>query len=127
MRRPFRLIDSIEGRTEDVLQFPARDGSSIPVSVHPNVFHELLETLPVAGWQVIQTEGALRISLLGTTTDPFFAVNIAALSQSIRTRLEKGGALAPTIEVQRVSALSRGATGKAPLIQSRLTRGEVAV
>jgi putative adenylate-forming enzyme len=125
--RPFQLIDSIEGRTEDVLKFPAGDGSSREVAVHPNIFHELLETLPVAGWQVIQSEDALRIFLLGTTAEALAAVNVPALTEFIRRRLEKHGALPPPIEVEHVSALSRGATGKAPLIQSRLKRSEVAM
>jgi hypothetical protein len=88
------------------------------VSVHPNVFHELLGMLPVAGWQVVESDDALRVYLLGTTTDS--SVNVPALLQSIRKRLEQDGALVPPIEVERVSALSRGATGKAPLIKSRV-------
>jgi hypothetical protein len=28
------------------------DGRTEPASIHPNVFHELLETVPATGWQV---------------------------------------------------------------------------
>lgn len=118
--RPFQLIEDIEGRTQDVLEFRARNGSSVPVAVHPIVFHELLESLPLAGWQVIQGEDALRILLVQLKSQGVIA-NAEAVGESIRTRLERDGALVPHIEVQYVGELARGATGKAPLIQRRLS------
>ena len=56
--RPFRVLASIEGRVEEVLMFGA-------VRVHPNVFHELLETVPAAGWQVVQDDSGLNVNLTG--------------------------------------------------------------
>ena len=36
---PFRLLDTIEGREEDILSLPAREGGS--VRVHPNLSHRV--------------------------------------------------------------------------------------
>ena len=110
--RPFRLIESIEGRVEDVLYFPARGTGTDRVAVHPNVFHHLLETVPASGWQVIQSNGSLSILLTGLS-DASLAGTLAA---AVRRALEGQGAVAPSIHVRPVDALQRGATGKAPLI-----------
>lgn len=111
--RPFRLIDSIEGRLEDVLYFPSRRTAGDRVAVHPNVFHELLETVPAAGWQVVQTGEGLEIYLLGPTGGEDAA---QALERSIRLRMESEGAMVESIRVVPAAQLRRGATGKAPLV-----------
>ncbi len=49
---PFKLIDEIQGRTEDTITLE-ENGSKI--SVHPNVFHKVLEDTVAMEWQVIQT------------------------------------------------------------------------
>jgi putative adenylate-forming enzyme len=113
--RPFRLIDSIEGRVEDVLHFPARDGRGEPVSIHPNVFHQLLETVPASGWQVRQEKDGLSVLLTGLQ-DQSLGISI---SSSMRQVLEAQGALVESIRVTPVDALERGGTGKAPLILAR--------
>ncbi len=109
--RPFALIESIDGRIEDVLCFPRRGGGE-PVSVHPNVFHEVLETVPAAGWQVQQEGDGLLVRLAGLQD-----VSVCdRLSQSLRQTLERQNALAGAIRVRAVDSLERGPTGKAPLI-----------
>jgi phenylacetate-CoA ligase len=55
--RPFRLVESIEGRTDDVLVLPAAGGGT--VQIHPVVFHQVLDLLDAAGWQVRQREQEL--------------------------------------------------------------------
>ena len=113
--RPFRLMASIEGRTEDVLEFTDRDGRSEPVSIHPNAFHQLLETVPATGWQVRQEEDGLSVLLTGVP-DPSVCEPLAT---SIRHALEAQGVTVPSIQVRAVDKLERGATGKAPLIVAR--------
>jgi len=114
--RPFRLIESIEGRIEDVLQFPRRDGRPEPVSIHPNVFHELLETVPATGWQVVQEEDdSLSVSLVGLNVRSI----CEPLATTIQQRLEQQGAIAGPIRVRVTDQLRRGATGKAPLIVAK--------
>ena len=60
--RSFSLLNGIEGRVEDVLLLP---GSTGQVSVHPNVFHAVLDEATIAGWQVIQEPSSLRVLLVG--------------------------------------------------------------
>src|SRR6266850_2259977 len=62
--RPFRMIESIEGRVEDVLFFPAR-ASDTTVAIHPNLFHAILETVPATGWQVVHETRGLTVYLTG--------------------------------------------------------------
>lgn len=111
--RPFALVASIEGRQEDVLAFPARDATGSSVDVHPNAFHELLETVPAAAWQVSAEADRLRILLVDLRPD----FSTGALADSVRTRLATLGADAGAISVERVKALERGRTGKAALIR----------
>jgi putative adenylate-forming enzyme len=106
--RPFRLVESIEGRTQDVLAFGA-------VRVHPNRFHAILEQLPVSGWQVIHDRDGLRIHLTGLRDRAARGM----VAPAVRAMLEREGAAAPPIAVVEVERLERGATGKAPLIVAR--------
>jgi phenylacetate-CoA ligase len=111
--RPYQMIDTIEGRTEDVVSLPAAAGGT--VSIHPNAFHRVLETVPAAGWQVMQREDGLRINLVGLR-DLRAAAEIVG---SVRVLLEASGAAGQTVEVCQVAELARGATGKAPLVMAR--------
>lgn len=114
--RSFRTVATIEGRIEEVLVFPEHHGAAGQVSVHPNRFHELLETAPAAGWQVVQDHAGLSIRLAGLR-DPSLC---ETLERQIRVMLESQGAAVASIEVRPVDALERGSTGKAPLIKSKL-------
>ena len=113
--RKLRLIERIEGRVEEVLWFSSLSGAA-PVPVHPNSFHEALETAPVAGWQVTQEEDALTIFVTGLRDDSWRNDLPRALSRM----LEAQGVVPPPVRVVAVESLQRGATGKAPLIFSRL-------
>jgi putative adenylate-forming enzyme len=121
--RPFRMIESIEGRIEDVLHFPARDGSTDAVSIHPNLFHHLLETVPATGWQVRQEEDGVSVLLIGLHDRSA----CAPLVESVRQALHDHGALVRSVQVSPVDALERGRTGKAPLILARRGRIEAPV
>jgi putative adenylate-forming enzyme len=113
--RSFRMIESIEGRVEDVLQFPARDGTAALVAIHPNLFHAILETVPATGWQIVHDERGLTVSLIGVVD----AGQHETLRARLRRLLEEQGALPPAIDVRASDRLERGATGKAPLIVAR--------
>jgi phenylacetate-CoA ligase len=116
--RPFRLIDSIEGRIEDVLHFPARTGRNGSVSIHPNIFHQLLEAVPASGWQVRQEANGLSVLFTGLADRSL----CGSLSASIRQALEGQGAVVGSILISPVDTLERGGTGKAPLILARRGR-----
>jgi phenylacetate-coenzyme A ligase PaaK-like adenylate-forming protein len=109
--RPFRVIESIEGRAEDVLSFPRLDGGG-DVEIHPNVFHDLLESVPASGWQVRQDDAALRISLTNVSDQTV----CTRLETRLRDALKARGAAVAGVYVAQVDALERGLTGKAPLI-----------
>jgi putative adenylate-forming enzyme len=113
--RPFRLIESIEGRIEDVLHFNTRNGGTGRVAIHPNVFHQLLESLPADGWQVEQELDGVSVWIVGARDQSVFSPLATQISQA----LEAQGAQVGTIKVRASDSHRRGATGKAPLILAK--------
>ena len=111
--RPFRIVESIEGRIEDMLLFQRSGGGEI--TVHPNVIHEILETVPATSWQMIQLSDALVVNLVGMR-DPRALDKLRA---DLQRALESRGAHVPALLLREVGRLERGATGKAPLIWRR--------
>lgn len=61
---PFRLLEAVEGRTDDMLELPGRDGGT--TAIHPVVFHRVLDLIDAAGWQVRQHDGQLEVRVAGT-------------------------------------------------------------
>jgi phenylacetate-coenzyme A ligase PaaK-like adenylate-forming protein len=115
--RPYRTIESVEGRQEDVLYFQAANGGD-RVAIHPNRFHDVLERFTVTAWQVVQEDGALTMRLVGANGPD----ECAAVERAVREMLQAAGARLPRTEVRAVDQLERGATGKAPLILARKPR-----
>jgi phenylacetate-coenzyme A ligase PaaK-like adenylate-forming protein len=109
---PFRLLSAIEGRAEDSLVLPKRTGGD--VVIHPNVFHRLLEPLPVKEWQVIQEAEGLRI-LLARPAGP---VDTNRLAASMALALQDAGAEPQPVQVEIVDAVPRTKLGKAPLVKA---------
>lgn len=111
--RPFALIDSIRGRVEEVLNFPAiADGE---VAVQPLTFSNVLDTLPVSGWQVVQ-EGDGELTILLSGAPDGFADQ--AILGPLNDALAEQGALLPAIVVKQVPAIPQTAARKAPLIRA---------
>jgi len=73
--------ESIEGRTSEVLHFPARAGGG--VAVIPHVFHRVIDTAPVSGWQVVQEQDGLHVLLSGTTEELEEVTLLDALRQAL--------------------------------------------
>ncbi|MBV9228694.1 MAG: phenylacetate--CoA ligase family protein, partial [Chloroflexi bacterium] len=117
--RPFALLDGIQGRTPEVLHFPARTGGQ--VAVLPHVFHRVMDTLPVSEWQVVQERDRLQVLLSGAQA----GLSEETLLEALQQALTEQGVVAPPIHIQQVAAIPRNATGKAPLIVSRHSRAEV--
>ena len=113
--RPFALLEGIEGRMSEVLHFPARDGDE--VTVVPHVFHRVMDTAPVSGWQVVQEQDGLHVLLCGASERLEEATLLDAMQQALAAQ----GAVVPPIRIQRVVAIPRNANGKAPLIVSHLS------
>jgi phenylacetate-CoA ligase len=117
--RPFALLDGIEGRAPEVLHFPARTCGQ--VAVIPHVFHRVMDTLPVSGWQIVQERNGLQVLLSGAQA----GLHEETLLEALRRTLTEQGVMVPPIHIQRVAAIPRNASGKAPLIVSRISQTDV--
>jgi len=107
---PFALLESIEGRTDDVLTLPAAGGGT--VRVHPVVFHQVLDLLVGAGWQVRQENGGLRVLV----ASPAGRFDPHAIEVAVRRALAAAGANSPPVEASSVDTIPAGAAGKRPLV-----------
>jgi putative adenylate-forming enzyme len=103
---PFTLLGGIEGRQEDILTLAG-------VSVHPNVFHAVLEGVDVAGWQVIDEGDRLRVLL----ARPASRVDRARVANDISAALQRIGVHGIAVRVVIVDEVPRTALGKAPLVR----------
>ena len=110
--RPYALLDAIQGRQEDILQLPGRNGGL--VAVHPLVFHDALDRVPAGEWQVVQEGDVLRLLVAG----PGAGFDGAAVVTEIRSAIEAVGAVAPLVTLSEVPAIPRTAAGKAPLVRA---------
>jgi phenylacetate-CoA ligase len=114
--RPYRLVDSVQGRAEDTLTFPS--GAAGQVAIRPNLFHEVMDGVSTGEWQIIHRDDGLHI-LLGdtrkiTTTDQ-------ELVERLSRALAKQWVIIPQIYVEHVAAIPRTANGKMLLIKSENT------
>jgi putative adenylate-forming enzyme len=107
---PFRLVKTIEGRSDDVLALPAIGGGQ--VRVHPVLFHQVLDLLYAAGWQVRQEESGLRVLVAGHA--PGFDAD--ATGRAVGRALGAAGVDSPPVTVSIVDAIPAGAAGKRPLV-----------
>ena len=88
------------------------------MSVHPLVFHSIIDVLPVSGWQVVQEADGLHILLSGVHG----AVDDEQLKHLVQNALASQGALVPPVAVQRVMSIPQTVVGKTPLVKSNLPR-----
>lgn len=106
--RPYAVLGGIEGREEDVLTLAG-------VRVHPNVFEIALGRVQATGWQVVETDGRLRVLLAGAAA----GVDEAGVAARVVSGLRAVGVLDVPISVERVAGIPRTALGKAPLVVRR--------
>lgn len=110
---PFAIMESVRGRVEDELVLPTKSGGR--VAVQPLVFNRVMDILPVSGWQVVQdADDHLTVLLSGARDE----VVDATLADTLMQSLISEGATVPSIQVQRVSAIPKTSSGKAPLIKA---------
>jgi phenylacetate-CoA ligase len=112
--RPTKLIESIQGRLQDVLSFPTKDGKT--VKIHPLVFHNIIDVMPVSGWQVVQEVDGLHILLSGLHG----TVDDEQLKSLIQKALSMQNVATPDITIQRVTTIPQTIAGKTPLVKSNL-------
>lgn len=109
---PFATIRSIEGRVEDTLMLAGATGGT--VRVHPNVFHRVLERVPVREWQIVQGPESLHVLL----ARPEASVNDSRVVRELEHELAAVGAARPNIRIERVDQVPRTGAGKAPLVRA---------
>jgi phenylacetate-CoA ligase len=109
---PFRQIEGIQGRTEDILYLPGVTGNE--VAVQPLVFNRVMDIVPANGWQIIQEVDKLTVLLSGVPAS--FADD--TLVRSLGQELTAQGVLVPPIQIQHVAAIPKNIAGKAPLIKA---------
>ena len=115
--RAFRVLEGVEGRTEDVLIMASPAGTT---RIHPNVFHDVLDAVAASGWQVRQESGsALTILVAGTAA----ALPLEHVATQVSVAVQAAGAVRPQVTAQAVEAIPRTALGKAPLVVATPTSG----
>lgn len=112
--RTFALIEGVQGRREEVVHLPAREGGT--VSIHPNVFHDVLDRVGAGEWQIVQE--AREIELL--VARPGAGFDGPAVLAEIARALGASGAEPPVLRWAEVDAIPRSGTGKAPLIRAAM-------
>lgn len=110
--RAFALVTGIDGRAEETLALPGRDGK---VMVHLRVFTYALDDLKATGWQVVQRRDGIDVLLEA----PAPGTDTATVAARIRGALEAAGADRVDVRVVPVTGLQRIAVGKAPPVRAR--------
>lgn len=114
--RTFRLIEGVQGRREDIIHLPSGDGRT--VSIHPNVFHDVLDRVRAGEWQIVQDAGDVRLLVARPGAD----FDGAAVLAQIARALEASGAEVRGLSWTEVEAIPRTGTGKAPLVRAVAAR-----
>lgn len=109
---PFAILESIQGRIEDILYLPAKSGGR--VAIQSLVFNRIMDILPVSGWQVTQNADESLTALISGARDE---LNDRELENTLRQALTEQDALVPAINVQRISTIPKNTSGKTPLIK----------
>lgn len=105
--RPYRAILNLLGRDDDTFVMTSRTGNVM--RFHSNLINDLIESYPVEGWRVVVSEDRMLINIQ-SQDEPM----VLAIESAIRQTLtqEPWSLSNAAIIVERVTALSRGSTGK---------------
>lgn len=110
---PFLVLESIQGRSEQVLELPGASGAR--VMVQPLVFHRVMDIVPASGWQVIhEADDHLTVLLAGARE----GLSDAALRERLAASLAQEQVRVPEITIEHVAAIPKTSAGKAPLVRS---------
>jgi putative adenylate-forming enzyme len=116
--RPFRVVEAIEGRSDDILQLPGAHGRDVPV--HPISLRSPLAKIGgLRQYQVVHRVDGLHVHAVPRN-------GATALADEVRAALEgalrAAGVTATPVHVDLVDALERdpGAVGKLKLVRSEV-------
>jgi phenylacetate-coenzyme A ligase PaaK-like adenylate-forming protein len=119
---PFRLIATLEGRSDDIIHLRGVDGQDVPV--HPIHFRSTLGLLQeIKQYQVVHEEDRIYISAVlrqGASGEEA----ASKIKDQLRGNVESLGAKCPDIHVQFVDRIERdpGKMGKLKLVKSNIRR-----
>ena len=118
--RPFRVVAGIEGRNDDILRLPGRDGSQIVV--HPLVLRSPMAAVPgLREYRILHDDRGLHVRV---ALRPGFNVDdvTAAIRRGLSDAVTALGAAAPDVSVDVVERIDDGrdSAGKFRLIESRV-------
>jgi phenylacetate-CoA ligase len=101
---PYGLIESVGGRTSDILMLPARAGGE--VAVHPYVIHApFVRLADVRQYQIVREQDGLLVRIV---VRPASAPDVAErVRAAVVGGIEAAGALAPSVRVETVSSIAR--------------------
>ncbi len=94
--RPFALLESIQGRTADVLCLPSPTGNE--EKIYPYLFLNVFDALPVSGWQVVHEHDGLHVFLTGASEE----LRDEQVLNRLRQALTERGVIAPSWEEKRI-------------------------
>jgi putative adenylate-forming enzyme len=114
---PWRVLERVEGRDEEMLRLPAAGGGTR--EVHPVVFEGILDNLPVAGWQVTSGSNDVTVALAGAEGIDADLVRGKILDELQRLDIEP-----VEVAVGKVAELPRNATGKAAHVRQIKGQGK---
>jgi hypothetical protein len=77
-----------------------------------------MDQLPVSSWQVLQDEAGLHLLLAGVSGP----LDDSALAAEVGKALAGHGVALSPIDVVRLDAIPKSASGKTPLVRSTLAR-----
>ncbi|HET6571727.1 MAG TPA: hypothetical protein VFG58_09595 [Solirubrobacterales bacterium] len=102
--RPFPLLKTIEGRSDDILELPARGGGT--TKVHPVTLRSPLAGIAaLSEYRIVYRAGELRIEAVLTGSDGRQACR--EIESSLGAALAEGGAQPPPIHVESVTEIPR--------------------
>jgi phenylacetate-coenzyme A ligase PaaK-like adenylate-forming protein len=102
--RPYRRIERVDGRNDEVLRFPAASGGD--VAVLPYQLRSPFTGFPeVLQYQVVLEEHRLAVRVVVRSDAPDDVPT--QVGAALRVQLEEAGAVCPPIEVERVAVIER--------------------
>jgi len=111
--RTLTRVESIEGRTDDVLELPGTNGT--PVLIHPIQFGVVTADRDVREFQVVGAAG--RVTLRLVLRDDASATDAAErVRRRVCERLAAAGAASPDVEVDLLDKLDRSPAGKLSVV-----------
>jgi len=116
--RHTRRIESIDGRTDDIMHLPGRTGQTVPV--HPNHFAEAIES--IAGIRAYQvTEQTHGIDITVVCSSDHRAAITHSIETGVRRRLTALGIASMPLNITTAEAVIRPdvASGKFKLVRAR--------